>query len=495
MMETFLNNLEKCVVDCLSDSKDFQNLRSYYYFKDYLLFSNIWLCQNVNVSRDKDKDKEKDKNKNGELLFKLIDTVVDKKLLKQKEFIWKNAENEKKLDNANWDKLCNFSMNDSSGTKKLRQDKICDGNPILPLETEKELWLMKINMYENDNYDVISQHNTNVYLTQLLSFSHLNNKYFQNRMSEIFDNRKKNIYFSQAPVKTYDRCLIKASTDYSQEKYPSCANILDFMRCSVTYDNSKLLVESLNSFIDKVKNNKISCIKSILRIKNGFNNILKWKSFKDANYCDIKLNCVYESPMRNRNKPSQIIEIQLLLKFLLKAKKIGHKYYGIKRRSLFIDSVSNFVYKNTLDYIQYKNKILTFVIDNNINQLCKQLFLKPNICASIFTTFRAGVYDVDIPLLFSIRRNIVRNKNNGKGKQYLKLFEIFLDYLLHFNDVFLSQTTINKDDDDDDKNNDQIFMTKYFNFKQGIETRNCPQELIPSILKLPYLDKGVCTML
>lgn len=48
---------------------------------------------------------------------------------------------------------------------------------------------------------------------------------------------------------------------------------------------------------------------------------------------------------------------------VLIAKKIGHKYYNIKRREVFIDSVKNIVYNKHNDFQCYKNKIVTFVND------------------------------------------------------------------------------------------------------------------------------------
>ena len=38
LMKMFINTLNNCVRECLDSS----NLRNYYYFKEYLLFSQIW---------------------------------------------------------------------------------------------------------------------------------------------------------------------------------------------------------------------------------------------------------------------------------------------------------------------------------------------------------------------------------------------------------------------------------------------------------------------
>ena len=92
--------------------------------------------------------------------------------------------------------------------------------------------------------------------------------------------------------------------------------LIDFLRCSVTYLDVSSLLHGLNSFINDINNNKISCIlKPILRIKNGFNNILKWKSFNDAEYCDLKLNLLFQNNTSNnnnnntKNQDTQIVKL------------------------------------------------------------------------------------------------------------------------------------------------------------------------------------------
>ena len=70
-----------------------------------------------------------------------------------------------------------------------------------------------------------------------------------------------------------------------------------------------------------VNNKQSGCIKEILRIKNGFKNILNFKSFEDSQYCDIKFNV----SIYNDHLDTCIIgEIQFLLKWQLYAKKLGY---------------------------------------------------------------------------------------------------------------------------------------------------------------------------
>ena len=115
--------------------------------------------------------------------------------------------------------------------------------------------------------------------------------------------------FAVAPVKSYDRCVIQSETDYGGRVYPSVSNIVDFLRCSITYPNVKEMINGLKDFINKINNKEIECLSKIMRIKNGFENVLKWTDSSKADYCDIKLNVIYNN---KNHTQSMIIEIQLI---------------------------------------------------------------------------------------------------------------------------------------------------------------------------------------
>ena len=96
------------------------------------------------------------------------------------------------------------------------------------------------------------------------------------------------------------------------------------------FDNVKDMLMVLNTLIEFDKNGefidgKHGCIRSIIRIKNGFNDILEWKSYNDCNYCDVKYNIIVYDKLTEQN---MICEVQFLLSWQLKAKKIGHKCYS-----------------------------------------------------------------------------------------------------------------------------------------------------------------------
>ena len=69
---------------------------------------------------------------------------------------------------------------------------------------------------------------------------------------------------------------MKATSDYKNKQFPSVANIVDFMRFSVTFNDCKSLLEGLNKFRNDVNDgnneylSKIFVPNGIVRIKNGF---------------------------------------------------------------------------------------------------------------------------------------------------------------------------------------------------------------------------------
>ena len=211
---------------------------------------------------------------------------------------------------------------------------------------------------------------------------------------------------------------------------------IDFLRCSITYPNAKSLFNGLNRFVKLINDNEIPEIYGIMRIKNGFKATKKWKNFNNAAYSDIKFNVIYYD---KDTQQSMLVEIQFLISFLLKAKKMGHKYYGIVRRSQFVNSVCNIVYNIDSDYEKYKAKIVSIVNDNDMNRFTKQVFLKPNVILSLINEGNPLLHDI------------------GYSQNH-KMFKFFVDSLLHYNSVILDK----KNDDDTLTNNE--FLKKYLNF-------------------------------
>ena len=190
--DEFLKHLLNCVSDCLSDkSEDEYNYktRNYIYFKEFLLHNNIWYCKD---------------NKNNKLLFEYVGDLVDKLIIKQKEYIRDSIENEEKQDNQEWNKLCNFNKYNNSEIQ-FRQDRINNG--IKSFKSVKDAYLAAIKI-SNPQFDVLTQFNDKIYLTQCLAFANENNDYFQSEMKKLFNGKGA---IKKAPVKTFDRCLVKSS--------------------------------------------------------------------------------------------------------------------------------------------------------------------------------------------------------------------------------------------------------------------------------------------
>ena len=456
----FFDTLQSTIIECLNGNDNDYKTRNYQWFKHFILNSNVWLVKlpiahkNQNVScKDEEKTGQTTTDTAGDVI--LFDTVVvdvNKLLMKQKEYIWDNVEkirNDKET-NLTFEKLCNFGVNGINTRKELRQDKITNG--IMSSVSEFELLLQKVEMglSAHSSFDLKFENNTKTYLTQCLAFAHANNNTLQSEMKEYFGNKLKiKCKYASAPVKLGNRCIVKATSDYGQKEYPSCANILDFLRFSVTFDNINDLLNGLNTFVNDInQGNVISCVlpNSVLRIKNGFNDILnKWKSVNDASYVDLKLNIVYENII---TKQCMIIEAQFLLLFLLKAKKMGHKYYSIVRQEELINNIKNQVYVIDNDNKKYKRKIETFVHNHDSGALMKQLFWKPHVVFSIIVDGGSG-FNHFYPLFSEICRQF--GVINGK----FVLF--FLNCLFFHSFVMLDQ--------DDNENNK--FLKKYFNWGNG----------------------------
>ena len=241
LLQQFVGALNDTIHQCLGK----KSLRNYMYFKQFLLFSNVWFCRmnnsnangrgdginnTVTVTVNSDND---EKESNETLLFDSIVKVTDVELIKQKQLIWDNVKNEEKSDAEHWDKVCNFGSdvkvnnNSNNNGAPLRQDEINGG--ILSYESKQNLHMIAATMDENNNeksdYDLFNEYNNRVYITQLLTYAHRNNGKFQNVMKDIFAEDP-DAKYAPAPVKTYDRCIIKANTDYADRMYPSMANIL-----------------------------------------------------------------------------------------------------------------------------------------------------------------------------------------------------------------------------------------------------------------------------
>ena len=215
----FLDKLLTCVRECLTKTNERYDDRGLYYFKYYILHSNIWLCKD-------------DDNK---LLFDYINNMANESLISQKQYIWENIKKEENKDFENWNNLCNFCVTDKYYDKYggdnvvLRQDKIENG--IKPVKSDRDIYILNAILDEKNkektNFDTISEYN-NMYITQCIAFANENNSYFYDRIGHLFENKKTSIY-KHGNVKKYDRCLVKSNTDYNKRQFPNGACILGML--------------------------------------------------------------------------------------------------------------------------------------------------------------------------------------------------------------------------------------------------------------------------
>ena len=168
--------------------------RSYQWFKMFLLNSNVWLC--------KSKFQNSKENKNNDImksiLFQHAIDVTNEQLKAQKEYIWTNVKQEEKNDNKVFNQVVTFgnktdskdndvsdnNNNNNNNKVVLRQDAIENG--ITSINNEFEIIVASVSMDQTSkDFDVEFENNTKIYLTQCLTFAHVNNPRFQSSMKNI----------------------------------------------------------------------------------------------------------------------------------------------------------------------------------------------------------------------------------------------------------------------------------------------------------------------
>ena len=252
------------------------------------------------------------------------------------------------------------------------------------------------------------EYDTQGYLTKLLIGSHCIDPIFQKQCQKYFETLNKQhgikCKYSSAPVKTRQRSVVKSKIDYNHRAYPTTSHILDFVRCSVTFDNIEHLLNGFNKFyhtfhytnmsketeiqllnlkmaqkfginpghvkINDSSKKEFDCIKGIVRVKNDFtkltlnnNGKIEDLPLKSFDYCDIKCNVLIEY-----YNIKIIGEIQFLLSFMLDAKKMSHKTYSFLRKEELYRKLYQL---SQFDENSLLNKLSKIILSHNINQLSK----------------------------------------------------------------------------------------------------------------------------
>ncbi|ETO21317.1 hypothetical protein RFI_15886, partial [Reticulomyxa filosa] len=191
--------------------------------------------------------------------------------------------------------------------------------------SEKEILEMQMEMKSSD-VDVNPKHvlDWDVYLKELWLRAHQMNESFQMEMKEIFKPCK-GCRWEEGPVKTLESYRRKAQMDYDCEVYPFSAHVLDIVRCRVTFDTPKHLVDGLKHFVHVLCSAEYQQRFRIVRIKNAFaavNPLLSTTRTRTL-YKDIKVNvqfrkiCAY-----NRSQVAMVTEVQFTLHAIAQQRQV-----------------------------------------------------------------------------------------------------------------------------------------------------------------------------
>ena len=136
--------------------------------------------------------------------------------------------------------------------------------------------------------------------------------------------------FRAGPTKSVERCQSKVENEYQEAVYPRAARLLDYVRCSVSFNTLEQLLTGYEGLMRYVQDGSDSL--ELARVKNCF-------LAQTSGYRDIKVNVVYHAETDPENPVSMICEVQLVLNQYLHEKKRSHKLYSILREQAFFDMV------------------------------------------------------------------------------------------------------------------------------------------------------------
>ena len=381
--KTFVQLLKNSVKKGLSIDNPCKK-RDHLWFRTYLLDSNLWLQPYNNDSNNNNKQKSSNDDDSGtnNLLYTVIERAANESLEIGQKLLEINLKNEYENHRKDWTKLTNYESKtntqhvNNSDKYGLRQDGIVNG--IKPQFSSNQLFVNQESGFNGrEIYDL------NSYLYALIITAHAVNHSFQTQVKTMFEILDFPCQFKSGVVKEAKRAQIKAVVEYSEKPWPKTAQIVDYIRCSVTFNTSKELLAGVEHFLRLVKNGNGGCIKHIVRIKNGFSKYKNENIVELINdgfnfkYCDIKLNVIIE-----HNKTCIIGEIQFLLKFFLQSKIMGYSFYEILRRKEYISDISQMIQTRS-DSNLYKEELSFMVIKKDYTTLCHQMLINASKMFSI----------------------------------------------------------------------------------------------------------------
>ncbi|ETO20660.1 Ras guanine nucleotide exchange factor, partial [Reticulomyxa filosa] len=354
-------------IDTLSEKPNDWQWLSEYMVEDRNLL--IWLERCVNdkdKEKNKDKDKEKKKKENedngdsdedeeenekkgNDIYWSKIKTLCDEQRYKEMIVYQNTLKKEIDSNEEKFAEICSWKCSNVISPKYLnkksnwRQDAFPNGVKCHLSEQD----LLQMSLKSRDvTFRPKHTYDFDLYLTELLSRAHEVDEQFQTLTKRIF-NKCKGCSFLSGPIKTHERCKMKAQVEYRNENFPKSAHILDIIRCQATFDTIVNFRNGLFLLVDQIGANKTNF--EIMRIKNGFeikeinNNNNNNNKNDDGNkklyserlkleipqeYKDIKINVIFTN-----DKGLRVVgEIQLLLQPISTFKERQHQIYEISRQ-------------------------------------------------------------------------------------------------------------------------------------------------------------------
>ena len=156
----------------------------------------------------------------------------------------------------------------------------------------------------------------------------------------------------------------------------------------MTFETAQDLLKCLGSFKSNVNvsglrsDRPLGCLTKIVRIKNSFKNLPKLSdidinqtnnnsiNMSQFTYADVKVNVLIEC-----RGTKMIGEIQFLLNWMLKAKKLGHTLYGFSRNKEYMVQLSHLFYNNHSknNKESFSQELRAMIITQNFEKLEKML--------------------------------------------------------------------------------------------------------------------------
>ena len=172
---------------------------------------------------------------------------------------------------------------------------------------------------------------------------------------------------------------------------------------------------------------------------------------------------------------------RFLVDWLLSAKKIGHKLYGIVRRKEFIDYVNEYSNVDNNSYEAYKAKIMKLIETNNYNHFINEILYQPIKVLSIINIDRsvksyntkATQKGINLPLLITLGL-----KSN---KLSFKWYDLFLSSIFHFN-KYMNKNFSEKYLNYGECNNNVIYETTFWGITKTNNDDKIGLKLIEKIM-------------